>query len=175
MPPVLAKKAFSSLRDGLSVKDPKIKTPTAVAMLVVALTMDLAGVFIELIPLIGLAFAVLIPLIALPLFGIWFTLLNVEFLGGKKASIKVLSWLGGTVVEMIPLINLLVPGITMAVFGVIYATRLEDKQREEADKKKKEEESQGGPRPRSSFRVGGPTKIAMPPASAPAEEEYEMA
>jgi len=99
-----------------------------------------AAAILDLIQIILTLFVFTAPLaelstfIAMPLFGIWFLILGVSYFGGKRATAKVVSALGSAVVELIPFLDA-VPGITLGVYGVIRASRKEDKEKYEEQRK----------------------------------------
>ncbi len=62
--------------------------------------------------------------VAFIVFGFWFFFLKVNYLG-RNAAVKMLYSLGAVVIEIIPLLDAL-PGITLAVVGLIVQTRMED-------------------------------------------------
>ncbi len=105
----------------------------------VAIMMDaLQGLFTFLV--FTAPFAELVTFIAAPLFGLWFLIMGVSFFSGKSATSKVLSALGSTVIELVPFLDAL-PGITIGVYGVISASRKEDREKYEEQRKKLEAEA----------------------------------
>ena len=103
----------------------RISWLTASFMIAIALVLD-AIQFVLTLFLLTEPLAELATFIAIPVFGVWFLLLGVNYFGGKRSTTKVISALGSTVVELIPFVDAL-PGITLGVGGVIWASRKEDK------------------------------------------------
>ncbi|MEO6536429.1 MAG: hypothetical protein ABIT47_01945 [Candidatus Paceibacterota bacterium] len=96
-------------------------------MIMTAIVLDCVQVLLAFTGVLVLA-SDLITFIAAPTFGIWFLMMRVNYFGGKKAMVKVTSMLTTLVVELVPIVDAL-PGITMGVVTVIFATRSEDRQK----------------------------------------------
>lgn len=105
----------------------RVGNVTAGFMLATAVLLDCFQFFLNLlpIPVIGWLLSTLIGIFALCLFSIWFVLLGVGILGGRKAGMKMTSAMLAPVIEILPLVGAL-PGTTLGVLGLIIASRLED-------------------------------------------------
>lgn len=84
--------------------------------------------------LIGSVASPLVTFAAVSVFALWFLIYGINYIGGRKAGIKLASTVGATVAELVPLINGL-PAITLGVLGVIYASRKEDEENAVAARK----------------------------------------
>ena len=127
------------------MRSSKISPFMAALMVGTALLFDAAQILLSLTG-VGAVATPIITVTALTLFALWFLLLGVNYLGGRKAGIKIAAVLGTTFVELVPIINILmVCTIALGVATVIYATwKEEEEKREEAKRalqKTKEEEA----------------------------------
>ncbi len=94
-------------------------------LLVVALTLDALQFLLLFIPGLDVVFDFFIGVIAIIVFGVWFAILGVNYFSGDRTGAKLLSMVGSSVVELVPLLDAL-PGITLGVWGIIYAVQKED-------------------------------------------------
>ncbi len=90
------------------------------------------------IPGVNIVVEFLVTTVALVVFGIWFAILGVNYFSGSNLGTKVAAMFGGTVIELVPLLDAL-PGITLSVWGIIWATKKEDAAKREEYSKKLEE------------------------------------
>lgn len=111
----------------------RISNLVAGLMLGTALIFDGLQVLLTL-TVVGSVASPLITFAAVSMFALWFLIYGINYIGGRKAGIKLASTVGATVAELVPLINGL-PAITLGVLGVIYASRKEDKENAEAAQK----------------------------------------
>lgn len=109
----------------------RIGNITAAAIVFVALAFDGAQILFELlalIPILGIGFiaaAYLVSFCAFIWLGMWFAYLRVNYFGGRKAAMKILSIFGALVIELIPFISMF-PTIMASALIIIVATRIED-------------------------------------------------
>lgn len=103
----------------------RISSVTAFFLIGAALIFD--GISFLLTPLIGLG--IIVTIFAYITFFIWFALLDVKFMSGKRAFQK-LGTMGGTaIIDALPVIGGLAPAITVGVAIIIVITYLEDKEK----------------------------------------------
>lgn len=108
-----------------SSKGPQISNINAGFMIATALIFDAVQVLLTIsVFLIPLSW--LVTGLSITIFGVWFAVLGVNYMSGRKAGIKMLSALTATVGELVPVINAL-PAFTAGVVMIIISTRLEDK------------------------------------------------
>lgn len=114
------------------VKELRISNTEAGFMIGAAILFDsgqMAGAVLTAVPFIGIAINLIVtPMIsvaAFMLFGIWFALKKVNYFGGQKSALKLISVFSALVIDFIPFLNAL-PMITGSVIIIIYATRIED-------------------------------------------------
>jgi len=120
----------------------RISFVTGLFLIATAAVFD--GVSFLLTPLLGLGSIVTV--FAYILLFVWFALLGVQFMSGKKALQK-LGTMGGTaIIDALPVIGGLAPAITVGVIIVIIITYFEDKEEalKLAAKKKAEQQAVGG-------------------------------
>lgn len=116
----------------------KIETVPAFFLLSLAILFD--GIqFLLTLTVVGSLFSFLVTIIAALVFGLWFALLGVNYFG-KGGATKLLTALGSTVIELIPIVDAL-PGISLGVAALIAQTRVEDA-REAADLKARQHKQQ---------------------------------
>lgn len=93
-------------------------------------SLQFGATFLIVLPVVGWAAAVVIPLVitlfAFIIFGVWLTLSKVNFFKGKQAVMKIITLLSSFVMEIIPFLES-VPGITGGVITMIMVTAKEDK------------------------------------------------
>jgi hypothetical protein len=103
---------------------PRIGFVTAFFLIATAAVFD--GLSFLLTPLIGVG--TIVTVFAYILFFVWFALLGVQFMSGKKALQK-LGTMGGTaIIDALPVIGGLAPAITVGVVIIIVITYIEDKE-----------------------------------------------
>lgn len=105
---------------------------TAGFMVGIALLFDLLQFLfsmLHVIPFIGTQIAIgvtwFITVLALGIFGLWFTLLGVKYFTGKQVQAKLVALFGPIALELIPLVGAL-PAITAGVVVLIVISRYED-------------------------------------------------
>ena len=103
-------------------KKERITKIMAFCMICVALSIDGFQAFLTLF-VVGAAISPIITACAQIIFACWFLMLGVNFTKGNK---KILSLVGSSIVEFIPVIDVL-PAITVFVVYNIVITRAEDK------------------------------------------------
>lgn len=108
----------------------KLGGVTAFLMLGLAALFDgaqFAVTFLNVLPGIGFAISAVISffitIVSTAVFGIWFLLTDIYSAG--RIAAKLLTWLGTSIIELVPLINAL-PATTLMVVLIIILTRAED-------------------------------------------------
>lgn len=112
-----------------------ISKPVAGIMVTAAVIIDCAQFAINLVPVLGQFFGLMLSFIGFVSFLVWFALLGVNFFTGRKAGLKMMAGFGATIVELVPLVQAL-PALTMGVAVTIIASWLEDAEDKEAALKK---------------------------------------
>jgi|GEM_PF-6589739 len=100
----------------------RISFVTAFFLIATAVTFDLIGGLAAFVPGLGTVVAVF----AYILFFLWFALLGVQFMSGKKALQKLGTMAVGFIVEALPFLGAL-PALTMSVILIVLITYAEDK------------------------------------------------
>ena len=103
----------------------RISFLTAIFMLVTAFIIDCAQFVFAFLLAAGVALDFFFGALGTFTFLGWFWSKGVNYFGGSKAGIKIASILTTAIIEAIPLIDAL-PGLTMGVATIIWATRKED-------------------------------------------------
>jgi len=106
--------------------EPRINTVTAAFMIGGAVAMDLVQ-FLLLITIVGTLLNSMLTFIAFISYFIWFYLHGVSIFGGRKAWLKVAAATGGTLGELIPVLNAF-PLMTPSIVAVIMLSRMEDRE-----------------------------------------------
>lgn len=92
-----------------------------------ALTLDGVG-FLLMLTVIGEAATEIIGLTGDALFLLWFWMLGVKFLGGRANS-KIMTFLVNAVIEVVPFVNGIYPGFSIAVWRMVRITKDEDEEK----------------------------------------------
>lgn len=93
--------------------------------------MGMTAVLFDLLQFLFTLFVFTIPLawlssmFAVVLFWLWFLVLGVSYMSGRKAGLKMATALSAVIVELVPVVQAL-PGTLVGVIGVIVISRLED-------------------------------------------------
>lgn len=118
----------------------RIGNVVAGLMLATALTFD--GLqFLLTLTVFGSIASPLITFVALCIFALWFLIYGINYIGGRKAGVKLAATMGTVVAEMVPFINGL-PAITAGVLGILYASRKEDEENAEITRKRAQRQAQ---------------------------------
>ncbi|CAN5709650.1 hypothetical protein BH11PAT2_BH11PAT2_08620 [soil metagenome] len=104
----------------------KVSNLNAVGIITIALILD-AFQFLLSLTVIGALFDVFVAMVAWIIFFVWFFLMDIKYLSGKKSMTKILSVFGSLGIEAIPVVDDL-PGLTVGVIGVIWSSRKEEAQ-----------------------------------------------
>lgn len=106
----------------------RISTVSAILMIMVAVIIDVAQFFVAFIPGVDVVLDFMLGVLGIFIFGIWFMFKGVNYFSGSKSGTKLASIFGTAIIELIPLVDAL-PGTTIGVATLIYATRAEDKEK----------------------------------------------
>jgi len=98
----------------------EISNTTLALMISVAIFFDVLQFIIGLVPIAGQYISVMVTIIALPTFYLWFKIYGRSFMSPKK----VMALGCGTIIELIPILNIL-PGWTVAVIFLVGIERAE--------------------------------------------------
>ncbi len=109
------------LRKVFDDKDSKIKNPRAVLMLITALTFDVLAL-LGLIPFVGWILGPAIYVLSLFIFWLWFKLASSNFFSGRATASKI----GTAILEAIPEVSAVIPGIFINVLVAIAFVRFEE-------------------------------------------------
>lgn len=142
----------------------RISFLTAVFMLILAFSIDGAQFVAAFILGVNVALDFFLGALGTIVTDVWFVILGVNFFGGSKAGTKIASILTTAIIEAVPLIDAL-PGLTMGVATIIWATRKED-----AEKIAKAAAAAPAITPSRTVRSTQPQNM---PAPANDNEEYE--
>jgi hypothetical protein len=90
-----------------------------------AALVDSGQFVLNLIPVLGQFMGLMMSFIAFIGFVLWFALMGVNFIAGRRAGMKMMAAFGTTIVELVPLVQAL-PAMSMGVAITIIASWLED-------------------------------------------------
>ena len=103
----------------------RISRTVAGLMVGTAALVDSGQFVLNLIPVLGQFMGLMMSFIAFIGFVLWFALMGVNFIAGRRAGMKMMAAFGTTIVELVPLVQAL-PAMSMGVAITIIASWLED-------------------------------------------------
>ncbi|HEY0011042.1 MAG TPA: hypothetical protein VGB97_04020 [Candidatus Paceibacterota bacterium] len=152
----------------------RVGTASAISLLTVELFLDGVQFLINLIPVLGQVINLGVTFIGIFIASLWLFIFcdGVNYFTGKKAGLKVLGIMTGTVLELVPIVNAL-PALTLGVALVIIGTRMED--REKAKERKEVKEKAAAKTRMFPTRISGRVPAGMPEAREAEEPQGSRA
>jgi hypothetical protein len=103
----------------------RISVVTGIFMIAIAFIIDAAQFLVVFIPGVDVVLDFFLGILAIMIFGVWFFLLGVNYFSGSKSGTKLATMLTTAIIEAVPLVDAL-PGLTLGISTLIWATRKED-------------------------------------------------